>query len=109
MIKLNRVILTTKKEVEEKLENMSQIYQEEVDKAELVGREIPSPPTYKMKREDYDEEIVKYLVRPADIIDITEDADGDTVLLIAQRSNEIIVKESLEEVEKLIEESDDGK
>lgn len=109
MIKLNRVILTTKEEVEKKLENMSQIYQEEVEKAEIVGSGVPSPPTYKMKREDYDEEVVKYLVRSSDIIDVTEDSDGDTILLIAKRTNEIIVKEKLEEIEKLIEEDNDGK
>lgn len=106
MIKLDRVILKVKDDVNKKIENMSEIYQEEVKNAEILDGDIPKPPTYTLKREDYDETVVKYGVRPSDIIDVTEDEDRDTIIIVAGRGTEIIVKQSLEEIIKIVEDDE---
>lgn len=107
MIKLDRVILEVKDEVENKLENMSEVYKEALRESELTGGIEPQRPTYKMKREDYEETIVDYRVRAGDVVDVSEDQDGDTIITVVGRTSEVIVKQSVDEVDKLIEDEEE--
>jgi len=101
MIKLTNAIYEVSEKVERKIQDMSDLYSETVREAELYGREVPPPPTYKMKSEDFNVTYVDMWIRPSEISVVTSNVDGETIV-VAITDREYIVKESPEDIIKMI-------
>jgi len=80
MIKLTQVLFQFSKTYEQKIKDISEIYQEEVRQAELSNGIIPQPPTIKPKPEDYVSTSVPLFIEKELIKVITTDLLGATII-----------------------------
>ncbi len=80
MIKLTQILFQYSKAYEQKIKDVSEIYQEEVKQAELSNGIIPHPPTLKPKPEDYISTPVPLFIDKSLIKVITSDLLGATVI-----------------------------
>lgn len=80
MIKLTQVLFQYSPKYEQKLKDMSEIYQEEVRQAELSNGVVPHPPTVRPKPEDYISTYVPLFIDKSLIKVITSDILGATLI-----------------------------
>ena len=107
MIKLTKLTFEIKDETQQRLEDISAIYQEEAQRADNAGLPPPAlPKPVKLKNKDYNIEESVYYVRAKVIEEIWSDVENVTMISIAGK--EAYVKETVEEVYKLIQEKDGG-
>jgi hypothetical protein len=102
MIKLTKLILSVKDSTEDLIEELSIEYSKEVEDAENIGLPRPKAPKYKMSLKDYDVKEVIYYVDKSRIIDVSEDVDGFTIIGVEGLDSDVSVKQTVEEVIKLI-------
>ena len=100
MLKLTKLHYEISSETKKKIDNITEIYQEEVLQAEVIGRPIPEAPVVKLKNEDYKcTESVMYLdFDSVESIEVTPDNDTQ---VITKTGGAYLVKETPEEIFKL--------
>lgn len=100
MIKLTKLSFDLKDETQQKINDITEIYQEEVIKADNAGMPPPTPPKpIKLKNVDYNIRESNYYVQAKLVEEIWDDEENVTVISVAGK--EVYVKETVEEVHKL--------
>jgi uncharacterized protein YlzI (FlbEa/FlbD family) len=97
IIELTQKLYEVSERAEQKIKDMSEAYLESVDMAEISGMKVPTPPTYKMKEEDYNIVERPLFLNVEDIESISQTFEGDTIL-ISCIAREYILKETPQEV-----------
>ena len=100
MLKLTKLHYEISSETKKRIDDITEIYQEEVNQAQVIGKPIPEAPVVKLKNEDYKcTESVMYLdFDSVESIEITPDNDTQVV---TKTGGAYLVKETPEEIFKL--------
>ena len=93
MIKLTQLLYSISEKAEKKIQDMSQIYQESVREAEIVGEDIPPVPTYKLKDEDYNITKQPLFIQAESIESVSKTVENDTVV-VSKSGKEYLVEET---------------
>lgn len=100
MLKLTKLHYEISSETKKMINSITEIYQEEVVQAEVIGKPIPEAPVVKLKNEDYKcTESVLYL--DADSVESIEETPDNDTQVITKTGGVYLVKETPEEVFKL--------
>jgi uncharacterized protein YlzI (FlbEa/FlbD family) len=103
MIKLTKLTFEMKETTQQRLDDIAEAFQEAMDYADTAGLPKPKQPKpVKMYNKDYNIDESPYYVLPNLIEEIWQDSEQTTILTIAGR--DATVKETVEEVYKLIQE-----
>lgn len=100
MLKLTKLHYEISSETRKRIDDITEIYQEEVLQAQVIGKPTPDAPVVKLKNEDYKcTESVMYLdFDSVESIEITPDNDTQVV---TKTGGAYLVKETPEEIFKL--------
>ena len=84
-------------ETQKRIDSVTEIYQEAVAQANIVGKPVPTAPTIKLKNEDYKctESVLYLAVDCLETIEVTPDNDTQ---IITKTGGVYLVKQTPEEV-----------
>lgn len=104
MLKLTKLNYEISDETQRKITDITEIYQEQVMEAEIVGKPIPTAPKVKLKTEDYKcTETTMYLdLNSIESIELSEDSDTQ---IVTKTGGLYIVKECPDEILKSIQDA----
>ena len=100
MLKLTKLHYEISDSTKKRIDTITEIYQEEVNQAQVIGKPIPEAPVVKLKNEDYKcTESVLFL--DADSIESIEVTPDNDTQIVTKTGGVYLVKETPEEISKL--------
>jgi len=100
MLKLIKLHYEISDSTKKRIDTITEIYQEEVNQAQVIGKPIPEAPVVKLKNEDYKcTESVLFL--DADSIESIEVTPDNDTQIVTKTGGVYLVKETPEEISKL--------
>lgn len=104
MIKLIQLLFEVNEATQNRIDAINEIYQEEIDQAEMLGRPKPTPPKpEKLKDTDYDKTESILYIDCGQVLSISSNIEGDTQILTKDIAA-FLVKETPDEVyQKMVE------
>lgn len=100
MLKLTKLHYEISDSTKKRIDTITEIYQEEVNQAQVIGKPIPEAPVVKLKNEDYKctESILFLDADSIESIEVTPDNDNQ---IVTKTGGVYLVKETPEEISKL--------
>lgn len=100
MLKLTKLHYEISDSTKKRIDTITEIYQEEVNQAQVIGKPIPEAPVVKLKNEDYKctESVLFLDTDSIESIEVTPDNDTQ---IVTKTGGVYLVKETPEEISKL--------
>lgn len=107
MLKLTKLHYEISDSTKKRIDTITEIYQEEVNQAQVIGKPIPEAPVVKLKNEDYKctESVLFLDTDSIESIEVTPDNDTQ---IVTKTGGVYLVKETPEEISKLKTDAEQG-
>lgn len=107
MLKLIKLHYEISDSTKKRIDTITEIYQEEVNQAQVIGKPIPEAPVVKLKNEDYKctESVLFLDTDSIESIELTPDNDTQ---IVTKTGGVYLVKETPEEISKTITDAKQG-